>query len=295
MPKSMTGYGRADAMAEGRTFQVECRSVNHRYLELSIRLPYAFNAYESIVRAKAQEYLSRGRVEIRVTEEGGGTPRTQIVIDRVLAQSYLDALYELELMAGTQVADRVGWLSRCEGVLSAGQEDEDDEVVAGLIVKAVEGALQKLNHAREEEGAFIANDLLDKVDEFRNLTIIVEERSSEIPSVYREKLLARAEELLEEKRPEWYDDQRLFAETALYADRASIDEEVTRLAAHVTALEEGLRSPEPVGRRLDFLIQEILREVNTIGSKAGDLILTQTVVEMKTLIEKIREQVQNLE
>ncbi len=295
MPKSMTGYGRADATAGNRTFRAECRSVNHRFLELSIRMPSAFNAYEPSIRAKAQEYLSRGRVEIRITEEAGGAPSGRIVVDRELARSYLDALDELELMAGTTSVDRVGWLSRCDGVLYAGQEDDDDELVSSLIIEAVEGAFQKLNDAREEEGSFIANDLLDKVAEFREYTALVEERASEVPTIYREKLLARAEELLEEKRPEWYDDQRLFAETALYADRASIDEEVTRLAAHISALEEGLRSSEPIGRRLDFLIQEILRETNTIGSKAGDLVLTQTVVEMKTLIEKIREQVQNLE
>ena len=295
MPKSMTGFGRAVATAENRTFRAECRSVNHRFLELSIRMPSAFNVYEPMVRAKAQDYVSRGRVEIKVIDETGGTSRARINVDRELARSYLDALMELELMTGMPLPDRIGWLSRCDGVLCAGQEDEDDEFVAELIVEAVEGALQKLNEAREEEGAFIAKDLLDKVAEFKEYIVLVEERTPEIPSIYREKLLARAEELLEEKRPEWYDDQRLFAETALYADRASIDEEVTRLAAHISALEEGLRSSEPVGRRLDFLIQEIFREINTIGSKAGDLVLTQTVVEMKTLIEKIREQVQNLE
>jgi uncharacterized protein (TIGR00255 family) len=295
MPKSMTGFGRAVATAENRAFRAECRSVNHRYLELSIRMPSAFNAFEPMIRAKAQDYLSRGRVEIKVIDETGGALCARINVDRALAQSYLDALIELELIAGTSSPDRIGWLSRCDGVLCAAQEDEDDELVAELIIEAVEGALQKLNEAREEEGTFIAKDLLEKVEEFKEHIVLVEERASEIPSIYREKLLTRAEELFEEKRPEWYDDQRLFAETALYADRASIDEEVTRLAAHISALEEGLQSSEPVGRRLDFLIQEIFREINTIGSKAGDLVLTQTVVEMKTLIEKIREQVQNLE
>ncbi|NMB28710.1 MAG: YicC family protein [Clostridiaceae bacterium] len=295
MPKSMTGFGRAVATAENRAFRAECRSVNHRYLELSIRMPSAFNAFEPMIRAKAQDYLSRGRVEIKVIDETGGALCARINVDRALAQSYLDALIELELIAGTSSPDRIGWLSRCDGVLCAAQEDEDDELVAELIIEAVEGALQNLNEAREEEGTFIAKDLLEKVEEFKEYIVLVEERASEIPSIYREKLLTRAEELFEEKRPEWYDDQRLFAETALYADRASIDEEVTRLAAHISALEEGLQSSEPVGRRLDFLIQEIFREINTIGSKAGDLVLTQTVVEMKTLIEKIREQVQNLE
>ncbi len=295
MPKSMTGFGRAVATAENRAFRAECRSVNHRYLELSIRMPSAFNAFEPMIRAKAQDYLSRGRVEIKVIDETGGALCARINVDRALAQSYLDALIELELIAGTSSPDRIGWLSRCDGVLCAAQEDEDDELVAELIIEAVEGALQNLNEAREEEGTFIAKELLEKVEEFKEQIVLVEERASEIPSIYREKLLTRAEELFEEKRPEWYDDQRLFAETALYADRASIDEEVTRLAAHISALEEGLQSSEPVGRRLDFLIQEIFREINTIGSKAGDLVLTQTVVEMKTLIEKIREQVQNLE
>lgn len=295
MPKSMTGFGRAVATAGNRTFRAECRSVNHRYLELSIRMPAAFNVYEQTIRAKAQEYVSRGRVEIRVTDETGGALCARVKVDRELARSYLDALNELELIAGTTSPDRIGWLTRCDGVLCAGQEEDDEEFIAALIVEAVEGALRKLNEGREEEGTFIAKDLLDKVAEFKELLAVVEERASEIPAIYREKLLARAAELLEEKRPEWYDNQRLCAETALYADRAAIDEEVTRLASHMIALEEGLRSREPVGRRLDFLIQEIFREINTIGSKAGDLVLTQTVVEMKTLIEKIREQVQNLE
>jgi len=295
MPKSMTGYGRAVAAEQNRSFRAECRSVNHRYLELSIRMPPALNAYEPIIRAKAQAHLARGRVEIKIAVEAGGTFGNRILVDEALAQSYLDALTELEELAGGPIRDRAAWLSERDGVLTAAQGEDDEERVVRLLAEAVEKALVNLNAAREEEGAFIAADLIGKVDEFRQYAAVVAARAPEVPAVYREKLLMRAEELFGEDHPEWYDNQRLFAETALFADRAAIDEEITRLASHMDALEEGLRSNDPVGRKLDFLIQEIFREINTIGSKANDLELTQTVVEMKTLIEKIREQVQNLE
>lgn len=295
MPKSMTGYGSGQAGREGRVIRAECRSVNHRYLDLSIRLPSRLAAFEPLVRGLAQEELGRGRVEIRVTDESAGGPGRELLLDQELAAAYAASLETLAAITGKPAQDPCAILAAQAGIFTLAEGGEDEAVLEELISQAVRTALEALNGTRLEEGNRLAADLLEKSQELRAQLATIVERAPEVPRLYREKLLARAEELFEEERPEWYSDQRLFAETALFADRASIDEETTRLAAHLDALEAALSSELPAGRQLDFLIQEIFREINTIGSKANDLELTQTVVEAKTLIEKIREQVQNLE
>ncbi len=295
MPKSMTGYGSGQAGREGRVIRAECRSVNHRYLDLSIRLPSRLAAFEPLVRGLAQEELGRGRVEIRVTDESAGAPGRELLLDQELAAAYAASLETLAAITGKPAQDPCAILAAQAGIFTLAEGGEDEAVLEELISQAVRTALEALNGTRLEEGKRLAADLLEKSQELRAQLATIVERAPEVPRLYREKLLARAEELFEEERPEWYSDQRLFAETAIFADRASIDEETTRLAAHLDALEAALSSELPAGRQLDFLIQEIFREINTIGSKANDLELTQTVVEAKTLIEKIREQVQNLE
>lgn len=295
MPRSMTGYGSGQSSREGRVIKAECRSVNHRYLDLSIRLPSWLSAFEPLVRSLAQEELGRGRVEIRVTDESGAGPGRELLLDQELAEAYAASLDTLAVITGKPALDPCAILASLPGIFSLTEGAEDETALADQITEAVKLALEALNRTRSEEGGRLALDLLEKSGELRTHLASMATRAPEVPGLYREKLLARAEELFEEERPEWYSDQRLFAETALFADRASIDEEITRLAAHVDALEEGLASDLPTGRQLDFLIQEIFREINTIGSKANDLELTQTVVAAKTLVEKIREQVQNLE
>lgn len=295
MPRSMTGYGEGTSVREGRMIRVECRSVNHRYLDVSVRLPGWLLALEPQVRSMAQEKLGRGRVEIRVTDESQTASGRTVLLDQPLAASWLSALRELEEMTGREALDPTGILAAQSGLFVLGEREEDASVLEEGLGEALELALRELNAARETEGAKLSLDLLEKTEELRLLVEEMAKRAPKIPILYREKLLARAEELLEDDRPEWYNDQRLFAETALFADRASIDEEVTRLAAHLGALEEALGSDLAVGRQLDFLIQEIFREINTIGSKANDLDLTRSVVAAKTLLEKIREQVQNIE
>ena len=295
MAKSMTGYGNGESQQEGRKFRVECRTVNHRYLDIAVRAPAWLLSYEPLVRTLATERLGRGRVEIRVTDESGAGESSEVTVDRGLVASYLRALEELAQITGEPLSDPTGFLARQPGILIAGERDEDEETVEALLKEALLFALDELNRTREEEGARLVADLLEKVQELREAILLIEERAPKVPGIYREKLLKRAEELFLEERPEWYSDQRLFAEVALFADRASIDEEITRLKAHADALDAALLSDAPVGRQLDFLIQEVFREINTIGSKANDLDLTETVVAVKTLLEKIREQVQNLE
>lgn len=295
MAKSMTGYGNGMSGAGSLSFRVECRSVNHRYLDLSIRMPSRLLAYESLVREIATKRLGRGRVEIRVSDESSQSESSEVIVDEALVASYLKALEALSAIAGQQMTDVTGFLARQQGVLTLGESDDDEETVATLLTEALVLSLDELNRTREEEGARLVEDLVEKLEELREALAAIEERAPKVPELYREKLMKRAEELLEEERPEWYSDQRLFAEVALFSDRASIDEEVTRLYAHADAFDAALLSDQPVGRQLDFLIQELLREINTVGSKANDLDLTQTVVFVKTLLEKIREQVQNLE
>ena len=295
MPKSMTGYGNFVSQEEGLAIRAECRSVNHRYLDLSIRLPSWLSAYETLVRTIAQEALGRGRVEIRLTDESGSLAGRQVLLDEDLAISYAEQLKKLEAISGVKSPDPLAILASQNGVFSLSDKPQDQDLLEAQISQAVRGAIGQLNEARAEEGERLARDLLDKAGDLEGLVKELVDRAPQVPLLYRERLLARAEELFEDERPEWYSDQRLFAETALFADRASIDEEVTRLQVHLDSLKNLLKTEAPVGRQLDFLIQEIFREVNTVGSKANDLELTQVVVAAKTLLEKIREQVQNLE
>lgn len=295
MPNSMTGYGLGVSEQNGRTVTVECRSVNHRYLDLSLRLPSALSSFEMPIRQLTKEELSRGRVDIFVTVETDASIPRQITVDEALARGYMKAIKELEQIADRQACDLVALVVAQRGVLTEDEQSEDQDTLEGQLLEAAALAIDALKATRFEEGERLATDLRSKTASFQKLVDDVEKRSPEVVEFYREKLLARAEELLGESYPEWYDQQRLYAETALFADRSSIDEEVTRLRSHATALEANLSLTGPVGRKLDFLIQEMNREVNTIGSKANDLDIAKTVVLMKTQLEAIREQVQNLE
>jgi uncharacterized protein (TIGR00255 family) len=295
MPRSMTGYGEGLSMREGGVVRVECRSVNHRYLDISVRLPSVYAAHESLIRTLVKEQVGRGRVEVRVTDQPGSQPARRVTLDQGLLDAWLDAIRALESRIGKPLGDPVRFIAGQNGILTVEDQGEDQELVEEQIREALIDALKQLNRMRETEGEHLALDLQDKTRELKDLVRLIALKSEEIPQFYREKLLQRAEELFGDDRPEWYSDQRLFAETALFADRASIDEEVTRLDAHTEAMSQALASDSPVGRQLDFLIQEMVREINTIGSKANDLEITQSVVAAKTLLEKIREQVQNIE
>ncbi len=295
MPNSMTGYGLGVSEQNGRTVMVECRSVNHRYLDLSLRLPSSLSSFEMEIRQLFKDELSRGHVDIFVTIATDASVPREIAVDTALALGYIESIKTLERITERQTDDLVALVAAQRGVLTEDEHAEDRETIEGQLLEAAASALEALKAARRAEGERLASDLLSRTASFKKLVDDVAKRSPEVVDLYRKKLLVRAEELLGESYPEWYDHQRLFAETALFADRSSIDEEVTRLFSHITALEANLSVTGPVGRRLDFLIQEMNREVNTIGSKANDLDIAKTVVMMKTQLEAIREQVQNLE
>ncbi len=295
MPNSMTGYGLGVSERNGRTVTVECRSVNHRYLDLSLRLPSSLSSFEMEIRQLFKDELSRGHVDIFVTIATDASVPREIAVDTALALGYIESIKTLERITERQTDDLVALVAAQRGVLTEDEHAEDRETIEGQLLEAAASALEALKAARRAEGERLASDFLSRTASFKKLVDDVAKRSPEVVDLYRKKLLVRAEELLGESYPEWYDHQRLFAETALFADRSSIDEEVTRLRSHITALEANLSVTGPVGRRLDFLIQEMNREVNTIGSKANDLDIAKTVVMMKTQLEAIREQVQNLE
>lgn len=295
MLKSMTGYGSGSAENNNLSVKIEVKSVNHRFLDVSVRVPRSFLCFENTLRSLVQERIKRGKVDVFVNLEHLESSGRQVHLDRGLAKSYFAALTELENLTGSNNYEPVSVLSQFIDLFIEVDEPIDEESISDVLSRAMETALTELENARQIEGSRLTRDLLNKTDALESEWSKVAELSPRVVQQYRERLLLRIEELLAEERQEWYDDQRLFAETAIFADKAAIDEELTRLKSHLLSLREILQGKGPSGRQLDFLIQELNREINTIGSKANDFEISQSVVTMKSILEQIREQVQNLE
>ena len=295
MLKSMTGYGSGSAENNNLSVKIEVKSVNHRFLDVSVRVPRSFLCFENTLRSLVQERIKRGKVDVFVNLEHLESSGRQVHLDRGLAKSYFAALTELENLTGSNNYEPVSVLSQFIDLFIEVDEPMDEESISDVLSRAMETALTELENARQIEGSRLTRDLVKKTDALESEWSKVAELSPRVVQQYRERLLLRIEELLAEERQEWYDDQRLFAETAIFADKAAIDEELTRLKSHLLSLREILQGKGPSGRQLDFLIQELNREINTIGSKANDFEISQSVVTMKSILEQIREQVQNLE
>lgn len=295
MLKSMTGYGSGSAENNNLSVKIEVKSVNHRFLDVSVRIPRSFLCFENTLRSLVQERIKRGKVDVFVNLEHLESSGRQVQLDRGLAKSYFAALTELENLTGSNNYEPVSVLSQFIDLFIEVDEPMDEESISDVLSRAMETALTELENARQIEGSRLTSDLVKKTDALESEWSKVAELSPRVVQQYRERLLLRIEELLAEERQEWYDDQRLFAETAIFADKAAIDEELTRLKSHLLSLREILQGKGPSGRQLDFLIQELNREINTIGSKANDFEISQSVVTMKSILEQIREQVQNLE
>lgn len=295
MLKSMTGYGSGSAENNNLSVKIEVKSVNHRFLDVSVRVPRSFLCFENTLRSLVQERIKRGKVDVFVNLEHLESSGRQVHLDRGLAKSYFAALTELENLTGSNNYEPVSVLSQFIDLFIEVDEPIDEESISDVLSRAMETALTELENARQIEGSRLTRDLVKKTDALESEWSKVAELSPRVVQQYRERLLLRIEELLAEERQEWYDDQRLFAETAIFADKAAIDEELTRLKSHLLSLREILQGKGPSGRQLDFLIQELNREINTIGSKANDFEISQSVVTMKSILEQIREQVQNLE
>lgn len=295
MVKSMTGYGRAREVRNGRSITVEVRSVNNRYLDCTIKMPRAYIFAEDGLKSLVQKYVSRGKVDVFVTVENQGAEETVVTLNEPLVKSYLDALRHLMQLGGGYISPEIGCaadVARLPDVLTVTKAEEDLETLSEDLCAVLEETLKAHTAMREKEGARLAEDIRRRLDTLEALTQLVEARSPQTVAEYREKLLARMQEVLQSTT---IDEGRILTEAAIFADKVAVDEETVRLRSHLGQLREMLESGVPVGRKLDFLIQEVNRESNTIGSKCSDLQIARDVVELKAEIEKIREQVQNIE
>ncbi|MDE7244277.1 MAG: YicC family protein [Oscillospiraceae bacterium] len=294
MVKSMTGYGRARETRSGRDITVEVRSVNNRYLDCTVKMPRAFIFAEDAIKTMVQKYASRGKVDVFITVESQGANELVVAVNEQLVKSYIDALRRLQQLGGDSVQREitVADLARLPDVLTVTKPEEDLESITADLCAVLETALAAYTAMRETEGKKLAEDIQRRLDTLDALTRLVEERSPQTVTEYRQKLLARMQEILQSAS---VDEARILTEAAIFADKVAVDEETVRMRSHLSQLRDMLKSNVPVGRKLDFLIQEINRESNTIGSKCSDLQIARDVVELKAEIEKIREQVQNIE
>lgn len=289
--RSMTGYGRGSARRDGREITVELKSVNHRFLDLSFRLPRALNFTEPLLRDVLGGSLTRGHVDVSLGYQNHRQDAKFVEADTALALSYLKAAGEVAKAGSLSQALSAGDLLRLPDVVRIAEAAEDEEALKVLIIQAAEQAVNELVDAREREGAAIAVDLSGHLDRLKQMLDQMKSLAPEQPENYRRKLSERIARLM----PEGIEPQRLAQEVALFADRVAVDEELVRLDAHIGQMGDLLETREPMGRKMDFLAQEMNREVNTIGSKTSELQVTRLVLDAKNALEKMREQIQNAE
>ncbi|MGI5953835.1 YicC/YloC family endoribonuclease [Dysosmobacter sp.] len=293
MIKSMTGYGRARAMLHLRDITVEVRSVNNRYLDCTVKMPRMYAFAEDAIKQCVQQAVSRGKVDVYITVDASAADVAKVTVNRELAGQYAAALRELAQVCGQETYSvSPETLSRFPDVLTVTKADEDLETVSADLCTVLREALDAYNAMRAVEGKKLAEDISHRLDVILDNTARVEQRSPETVAEYRAKLTARMQEVLQSAT---VDPQRILTEAAIYADKVAVDEETVRLRSHVAQLRTMLESDEPMGRKMDFLIQEVNRESNTIGSKCSDVAIAQVVVDLKAEVEKMREQVQNVE
>lgn len=294
MVKSMTGYGRARQTLGNRDITVEVRSVNNRYLDTTVKLPRAYIFTEDAIKQRVQKAVSRGKLDVFVTIDASAADETVVTVNEPLAAAYLEALRRVEALGGDALKGVYSAVdvARFPDVLAVTKAEEDLESVQADICAVADEALSAYNAMRATEGEKLAADISGRLDAIEALTGKVEARSPETLREYREKLTARMQEVLQSTT---IDEARILTEAAIYADKIAVDEETVRLRSHLSQLRTMLESDEPMGRKMDFLIQEVNRESNTVGSKCNDVEIARIVVELKAEVEKIREQVQNIE
>ncbi len=292
MIKSMTGFGRCEMEEHARRITVEMKAVNHRYLDLSIKMPKKFNPFEAQIRNVLKEYLERGKVDLYITCEELGEENLQIRYNKSVAAEYLQYLRQMAEEFGLEDDVRVSTLSRFPEVFSMEDMKADEEEIWQDLEKVVRGAAQVFAESREREGEALKADLLDKLSQMQVSVAEIEKRTPQVIAEYREKLMAKVREMVGDVQ---IDENRLMMEVTVFADKICVDEEMVRLKSHIAAMEQELKKGGSVGRKLDFIAQEMNREANTTLSKANDLLTSDAAIDLKTMIEKIREQIQNLE
>lgn len=292
MIKSMTGYGKSEQTIDSLNVTVEIKSVNHRYFEFSARVPREYGFLEEKLKKYCNSLITRGKVECYVSVEDLEESEMEVNVNKTLAAGYVKALKELSERFGLKDDISAVTLSRYPDVITLHKASEDEERIWNAVKTVAETAVSKFIEMRETEGSKLRGDILSRADYIIECVEFIEGRSPETVREYNEKLKQRMKELLGDAS---VDEQRLLNEAAIYADKIAVDEETVRLRSHISQLREFMNSSEAIGRKLDFLVQEINREANTIGSKAQDVDIAKKVIAIKAEVEKIREQVQNIE
>lgn len=292
MIKSMTGYGRSELQESSKDIVVEIKSVNHRYTDFSIRVPRYYGFLEDKVREYLQKFISRGKINVYISIESHGEDDTLVLLDEGLADSYINALHQLAEKFNLKDDISVSGVARYSDIFKIEKKEEDEEELWQIVKKAVDIAVDDFLAMRIREGERLKNDLNDRGKYIYKIIEEIEQRSPQVVEEYKARIESRVRELLQDVP---IDENRLLTEVAIFADKISIAEEIVRLKSHIVELGNILESEQPVGRKLDFLIQEVNREINTIGSKGNDLFISKHVVEVKSEIEKMREQIQNIE
>ena len=289
---SMTGYGSAKGSVEGQEITVELKSVNNRYLDCSVRLPRNFLFAEDTVKQAVSAGVSRGKVDVFVSAQASQDSGTVVSVNEELARGYRDAVARIAETLGLESGLNAFSLARFPDVLTVERRELDKDKAAAALSEITAKAVEEFNAMREREGERLRRDMLGKLETIEELVSVVEERSPQTVKEYRERLEARLRDILADRS---LDEQRVITEAAIFADRTAVDEETVRLRSHIAQFRTMLEEGSPIGRKMDFLVQEFNRESNTIGSKCSDASLAKVVVDLKSEIENIREQLQNVE
>lgn len=292
MVKSMTGFGRFELTDETKKITVEMKSVNHRYLDMNLKMPKKLSFFEASVRNLLKEYIQRGKVDIFITYEDFTENNYSLTYNKEMAALYMKYLTEMSEDFNIENDVRISTLSRYPEVFSLEEQEIDEQELLSDLEKAVRGACEKFVETRITEGENLKNDLIDKLDGMLEHVAFIEERAPEIISEYKNKIYERVSEYLSDSSIE---DSRILAEVTIFADKVCVDEEIVRLKSHIEHTKQTLKDGGSVGRKLDFIAQEMNREANTILSKANDLSTSEHAIDLKTDIEKVREQIQNIE
>ena len=294
MVKSMTGFGRGEYNDGKRNMLVEIKSVNHRYSDIQVRMPRRYSFAEDAIRNAVKAHISRGKIDVQLSVEYISESDIKVELNKPLAEQYISNFKELKDEYGVQGEITLELLSGMPEVLKQSSDVEDEEEIRSSIVKATDAAAENLEKMRAVEGEKLAQDLLKRADLIKDMVAEIEVKAASLPGIYKEKLAARINDILDGAAP--VNEDRLAQEVAIFADKADITEEITRLKSHMDQMKSIINESKGAdGKKLDFLVQEMNREANTIGSKANDLGITEVMLRIKSEVEKIREQVQNIE
>ncbi|MBQ6835059.1 MAG: YicC family protein [Lachnospiraceae bacterium] len=292
MIKSMTGFGRFESVTDSCKISVEIKAVNHRYLDLGIKMPKKFNFFESAMRGLLKDYIQRGKVDVFVTYEDYTDEKVSLKYNRSLAAEYMEHFRQMAEQFGIDNDVKVSMLSRCPEVLTMEQAPEDEDQMWALLEEALRKAAESFVETRVREGENLKNDLIAKLDHMLSLVDFIEERSPKVIEDYRKKLEDKVKDMLQSTT---IDESRILTEVTIFADKICVDEETVRLRSHIEGMKKELLKGGGVGRKLDFIAQEMNRESNTILSKSNDMEISDQAIILKTEIEKVREQIQNIE